>query len=1025
MSNDDKRELATNRLLDLLRSQQADIGKKAEPQEKKDDIDTPDVETESEKNLDKTFSSNILIPDPSGKKTEIQSDKKISEETPTLKGKDPEEHLSEKPEPELTSTDSTSSESIRTTTKLEDSPGLNALRRKIGLLKNQDQEDATDDQPADIFKEPEIPKRKTDESGEHPKVNDLLKTVKKIPKGKDPDTEIEKKVSLSDSTPLKKEKPLTEFFKRGSDTAENSKEKEEVKSKVGPQNLLSKSGPKSIEKPIEDFDHSPKKEKPLKDFFKRGTDLEERDEKEDDQVKLSAGLLKSEGKPEKPEIQVKVEKKEEPVKDEESREEVVTEIPDEGTGDEDVQGKIESEEKKSLLTPTTKLKEENAEEDKEIIPDSTQESDSIIEKTKKKKSLISKLFSRKKSSKESKAVPEDVLKDSDADTGDDRISDTSDELTEEVIPEAFDESLLNFLDDHEIKSAKTNYIASIIQRFDESQQRISIVADEQSLLLLLITYSMTGVTVIKYKYYMLPYKLPKRIISNLDELLGYILSHEITEKQKKTLYGTYFSTKMLSKTQVLHSPELSRKELKDLVDWNSQKNLPFPADQSISNWEITKSGSKTKKHEVIIGVLDSKSINPVYNLFTRHNIRLRFTSTLPILLWKSFVKNYPDRNNQCNVLINIGEVHTIVLVIQNHKLLFVREIALGTQDFYKSIMQRIETKDKSTIEVDFEMARKITHQYGFPKDAKGFTVGSKVNLYKMAIFQRPVVERISGELGRSLNYFKKQNSELIWEELVFNGIGATLPNLIETLRDNLNIDVSLFNPVRNLKVNYSGMPPIPNHLLPNFAINFSLISEEVKHLNLMPIRIRGDQKNILFSKLAGIAIGIFIPFVAISTFLSGLKIDTYSERINILEMERNNTLSQTKEYYDLKGDIEIIQAYQEFINNDRINSQNKIKLLKILSNSIPEEIKITELRFKKKYPNINSDEPIETFGIRPMHYIELKGFVTSDVSVANIQLANFRVGLQNKSYFKSINVLREDISSSTNGRLLFTMELKY
>ncbi|NQU67489.1 MAG: pilus assembly protein PilM [Candidatus Marinimicrobia bacterium] len=1033
MSSDGKRELATNRLLDILRAQQSETGKKDEAPIKEKPKEEPIILDEPENVPDSPSKFSLLIPDPNrfgaAPKSKPNFEPKLSvpESDGTVQENIQSESLESVPmesEPEFKETDST--KPTPTPTQLEESPGLTALRKKLGITKNSHEEVIEDKRPVDIFKETET-ETDTDnikeKSKEHLSINDLIKSSKKAninEKSEQTDDGPAEEAELkNDTSPLfgKKEKPLSEFFKRGTETEEKSEDtpRQLFKSSIS-QKLDQTATPSKPDAIDEDSNSSAKEEKPLREFFKRGTVVDKQENEEKDQELEPLSGLKPEKTSSLPEI---AQEAEATIKSEEKVDEALLESADVQTDD---VSKTPPPEEKSvgILQPTPIEKElEKTEDGIDTIPDIKNIIDKKTPKT--KKSLFSSIFKKTKS----KSQPLEVTEESPVSSEPEAVESSASGTLQEVAPESFNESLITFLEVEDYKFTLTDYFNSFMQRFDESLQKLAIVTDEQSLLMLLVSSGLKGFTVDSYKYYKLPLKLNERTIKNPDDLLNYVLSHELKEKQKKILYGAYFSTKMQTKTQVLQSPDLSRKELTDLVDWNSKKNLPFPADQSISNWEMPKTEDKSKKREVVIGVMDSKSINTIYNIFTRNNVRLRFTSTLPILLWKTFIKNYPDRKNQCNVLIHLGEIHTIVLVIQNHKLLFVREIAIGTHDFYKSIMVRIETKDKSTTDIDFDMARDITHQYGFPKNAQGFTVGSKVNLYKLAIFQRPVIERISGELGRSLNYFKKQNPELIWEELVFNGEGATLPNFVETLRDNLNIDVSLLNPIRTSKVHYSSLPPIPKYLLPNFAINFSLVSDEVRNLNLMPPKVRSDHKNILFSKIAGIAVGIFIPFVAISTFLSALKIDTYTERINILEMEKNNTLSQTKEYIDLKGDIEIIQAYQNYITNDRIASYNKIKLLKILSNSIPDEIKITELLFKKKYSNINPNDTFDPFIVRPEYFIEMTGFVISDVSIANIQLANFRVGLQNKSYFKSITVLREDISASTNGKLLFTMEIKY
>ncbi len=601
----------------------------------------------------------------------------------------------------------------------------------------------------------------------------------------------------------------------------------------------------------------------------------------------------------------------------------------------------------------------------------------------------------------------------------------SDPSVEEIQPVPFDESLITFLEQEDYKSTLQDYYNSFIIRFDESWRKVSLHADDQTLWMLQVLKGMKSTIVEKFKSFSLPYVTPDKTIQNMNELIGYVLDNEIDPKLKKTVYGAFYSSKLTSKTQVLQTPELNRKELSDLVDWNSRKNLPFPSEQSVANWEVIKNQRQTKKTDIVIGVFDGKALESVRHIFDRHGVRLRLVSTLPILLWKIFVKNYPDKRNTCCVLIHVGENHTIVMVVNSHRLLFIREIAIGTQDFYKAVMQKVESKSGKSIEIDHKMAKQILHQYGFPNEKRGYTVGSHINLYKISIFLRPVVERISGELNRSLNYFKKQNSDLIWDELLFDGIGTSIPNLVTTLRDNLNIDVSLLNPIRAGNIKFANGLKIEKSELPNYAVNFALVCESVRKLNILPKGVRNKYKNILLSKIAMILTSIFIPFVGISFMLSTIKINSYEEQIHVAETQWENMSAQTKQYFSLMGDIEIIQAYQSFLENDRILSENQIRIMKVISDMVPDEIKITAMNFMIEYPPIPEDSGITEFEVRPGHYVDITGFVTSDPSVANIQLANFRVDLQKKGLFREIKVLNEDISSSTSGKLMFTIRIKY
>jgi hypothetical protein len=194
----------------------------------------------------------------------------------------------------------------------------------------------------------------------------------------------------------------------------------------------------------------------------------------------------------------------------------------------------------------------------------------------------------------------------------------------------------------------------------------------------------------------------------------------------------------------------------------------------------------------------------------------------------------------------------------------------------------------------------------------------------------------------------------------------------------------------------------------------------------MPKKIRAGHKNILFSKVASIVTTVIFPIIVLSSFFSSMELKNMNDEIDLYNYRFSNSKAQTKEFFVMEGEIAILETYQNFIKNDRIKSENLINIMKIIASRTPNQIKITDMEFKKQIGDEGGDVGINlNFDIPPKYMVEIKGLVNSDASVANIQLANFRVDLQRTRHFKKIFLTTEDISSVTGGKLLFTMQIEY
>ena len=317
-----------------------------------------------------------------------------------------------------------------------------------------------------------------------------------------------------------------------------------------------------------------------------------------------------------------------------------------------------------------------------------------------------------------------------------------DDSEEEIEPEVVDTKLL--ATPLEVMT-KTVPFEKQFSRLNESERKITIYADEDIVYVIQMKVSSAGIEIEKYHEYELPIRIGGVNITDIDALTKHILDKYIDPKDKKGAYCAYAANVIQSKTHSFQTPKLNKKELEDLISWHAKKNLPFNPEHAITNYEVYQP-KDAQKQEILMGIGDGPGLNKLNLIFEKHDLRLRLFTTLPILLWKLFVKNYPDYDTGCYIVIHIGELKTMVVVINHHRFLISREISIGTQDLFKAVQQRVVV-DGNAIEIDQETSKQIIHDYGFPMRRTGLTKHSRIDLYKISIFLRPVVERMTSELN--------------------------------------------------------------------------------------------------------------------------------------------------------------------------------------------------------------------------------------------------------------------------------------
>jgi Tfp pilus assembly PilM family ATPase len=588
-----------------------------------------------------------------------------------------------------------------------------------------------------------------------------------------------------------------------------------------------------------------------------------------------------------------------------------------------------------------------------------------------------------------------------------------------VLPTEFNDSLISFYEKKIEKPNLKSRLRYIKRYFSDNKRKITISIDNNTIYFLQVLITLKETEVEKAKSYSLPYEYENQMITGINELLMYILENEIDPIEKKLSFGAYFSMKTPSNTITIKSPKLKKKELTELIEWNANKDLPFRTDNKNVNWKFIKSQSEEDTHDVIIGVTETDSVNKIEKIFKRNDINLRFTSTLPILLWKSFVNNYPDKNDGSYVIVHLGESGSLVIVVTDHILEFSRKIALGAQDFYKAIINKVETNESGQ-KIDIAIAQEVLREYGYPLNQTGLTANQKIDINKITIAIRPVVERINSELNQTLNYFKNQKSDLEWKEFFFEGVVASFPGLLESIKENIYKKIELFNPVRKGGYYFSESVDITPQQYSNYVLNFALATDEAEDFNVATKHIRENYKYSFLSKVTVAILAVTIPFFIFTGLLSKTSLKGGQRAVDAKKTELQRLSQETRDYAGFVGDIKIINLTNHILRNDRIYSENQLKMLKLFSSIVPQEIKLTTLNFINTTGLPDSVLAAEDFN----EHLEITGFVNEAKSVADIYLTDFILQLERSRYFSNVSILdKSDTENTDKSELFFTLRL--
>ena len=520
--------------------------------------------------------------------------------------------------------------------------------------------------------------------------------------------------------------------------------------------------------------------------------------------------------------------------------------------------------------------------------------------------------------------------------------------------------------------------------------------------------------------YRLPYEVGDQKITHRDDLLAHILDTFDPKLWKKDTMFRMYSSQIETSTKVFKAPPVKGKEIEDLITWTAKKNLPFSSENINIDHQILASEKGELKKNIIIGVGNNETITHLMELYKKRKFDLQNVTTIPYLDWQTFKHCYPDRQRGCVAIIHMNRNETTITMVKSGRMEFNREMAIGVKDYHKALVQRVMVGNDA-VNITEDMATRYLMKYGIPVDTDKDIPDTGISLYKISIFLRPVIERMTSEINRSFDYFKKQVVDVECQEIYFTGLGAAIPNLVEVFKTQLGKPTEHLNPLRQGDFEFPEDSPVDHQLIPIFATNFGLALKSSGGINLLPAERKQHFKYRIFNKLALFIAAILLPLYMLLGYFRYLEEGYMEESVISMRTQWEKLSEQSQEYFVMLDDLEFLGNYWGYLFNDRVNSENQIKLLKLISSEIPDNIKITSLIFKAASSQddrqvIKQDSHVDG--------IIMSGFVNAHAGIADIQLTNFRMRLESLNLFTNIKSDVKGNPVDDDKHLLFTLQLE-
>ncbi len=375
-------------------------------------------------------------------------------------------------------------------------------------------------------------------------------------------------------------------------------------------------------------------------------------------------------------------------------------------------------------------------------------------------------------------------------------------------------------------------------------------------------------------------------------------------------------------------PEMPEEELGEGIRWEAEQYIPFSLDEAFLDFivlgEVTEAGAR--KLEVVVIAALKETVNKRVSLLEEAGLRPRNLNINPLALWNSLERSSEMGKEEVVALVDLGRETTSINVFREGKLRFTRDIAVGGEKATAAVQKGLN--------LDFVEAEKRKREEGIEESSP---------IYPLIT---PVIEQLSSEIGRSLDFYKAQSREPKIDRVVLSGGGAKLKNIDKFLAEGLGIKVELSTPFRNIECDPQTFPPdYLEEVSPAFtiAIGLALSALKPKRISLLPVELRKEPKELLMESLPKVGAGL-LPFILFSVFsVQMIRIGSLSRQDRHLKRDIDELRGRAGYVEELEKEKEILTKKRDLIGNLSERQSFWPGLLKGLSEEIPERVRLTKI----------------------------------------------------------------------------------
>ncbi|MBE86100.1 MAG: hypothetical protein CMO69_00010 [Verrucomicrobiales bacterium] len=245
-------------------------------------------------------------------------------------------------------------------------------------------------------------------------------------------------------------------------------------------------------------------------------------------------------------------------------------------------------------------------------------------------------------------------------------------------------------------------------------------------------------------------------------------------------------------TRFVSLPSIEGSNLRELVEFEAQQNVPFPIDEVTWDFQRVSSAEAGGEVEVLLVAIKNEAIDDINESVESAKLIGRGVDVAPVALCNAFKYNYPEviDSGSVSVLIDVGARTTDLIYVQGDRV-FTRSVPVGGAAVTSAIAKEFD--------MSFADAEERKLQDGMVSLGGSFEDPDDPGKAAMAKVIRNTMTRLHSEIMRTTGTFRQSGGGAPSVAYLCGG-SAGMPYLKEFLADKLAIEVDYFNPMSRVQV---------------------------------------------------------------------------------------------------------------------------------------------------------------------------------------------------------------------------------